>query len=365
MKILIVSDAWEPQVNGVVRTLQATSRELKKMGHDVLVVGPDATRWCSIKTPTYPDITLELFARRRLRKIIERFQPDFIHIATEGPLGWAMRNLCLHLHRPFTSSFMTRFPEYFEARVPRWLTLSVKLFTYAGLRHFHAFSSAIMVATPSIEAILRKRRYRRIVRWSRGVDIAMFKPYDKNISTYSTFERPILLYVGRVAIEKNLRAFLNLKSPGTKVVIGQGPDLAILKNEYPSICFLGEMHNQQLAYHYSAADLFVFPSTTDTFGLVLLEACASGLRIASYPAPGPVDIFADPETCAFVVLDADLEQAVSRALALPDPGSLPHNFAERFSWEACTHQFFHNLQASTPQAIKRISRLRNWLGWRW
>lgn len=362
MKILIVSDAWKPQVNGVVRTLQATTRELQKRGHAVEVIGPDTTRWCSIKTPTYPDITLELFGRRRLRKIIEKFQPDLIHIATEGPLGWAMRNLCVHLHKPFTTSFMTRFPEYFEARVPRWLTLSVRLFTYAGLRRFHAFSSAIMVATPSIESILRKRRYRRIVRWSRGVDTDLFQPYDKNIDAYAGLSRPLLLYVGRVAVEKNLRAFLSLNAPGTKIVIGQGPDLAMLKAEYPDIRFLGEMHGEELARHYAAADVFVFPSTTDTFGLVLLEASASGLRIASYPAPGPVDVFADPDTCAFAVLDADLEEAVSRALALPDPGHLPRKFAERFSWEACTNQFFHNLQASTPKAVKRITRLRNWLG---
>lgn len=362
MKILIISDAWRPQVNGVVRTLEATAQQLEGLGHEVQVVGPDITRWCSIGAPTYPGIRLEFFGRRRLRRIIEAFQPDFIHIATEGPLGWAMRNLCLHLHRPFTTSFMTRFPEYFEARAPRWLTLTVRLSTYAGLRRFHAFSSAIMVSTPSIEAILRKRRYRRIVRWARGVDTNLFRPQGKAIDTYAAFARPILLYVGRVAVEKNLRAFLDLKTPGTKVVIGDGPDLAMLAAQYPAAHFLGAMHGDALARHYAAADLFVFPSTTDTFGLVLLEACASGLRIASYPAPGPVDIFSDPETCAFAVLDADLEQAVNRALALPDPGPLPRRFAERFSWEACTHQFFHNLQASTPKAVKRITRLRNWLG---
>ena len=301
MKILIISDAWYPQLNGVVRTLEATIAMLRHYGHEVQVVGPDASRWCSIAAPTYPDIRLEFLARPR------------------------------------------------------------RLIAYAGLRRFHAPSSAVMVATPSIEAELRKRRFRRIARWSRGVNTDIFKLYGKQIEAFSHLPRPILLYVGRVAVEKNLAAFLELKTTGSKVVIGEGPDLAKLRAEYLESHFLGKMEGEILARHYAAADLFVFPSTTDTFGLVLIEACAAGLRIASYPAPGPVDIFNDPRTHQFAGLDKNLQQAVDHALSLPDNPEIPHAFASEFSWAACTQQFYENLQARTPRAVKRITRFREWL----
>jgi len=363
-KILIVSDAWYPQINGVVRTLEETSSELRRMGHDVLIAGPDALRWCTFAAPSYPSIKLEFLARPRLYKIVQEFKPDFIHIATEGPLGWAARNMCLYHRLPFTTSYHTRFPEYLAARVLKIFSRFVRIFSYAALRRFHTPSSAIMVATPSIEAELHKRKFRRIVRWSRGVDTKLFQPYGKNIEAYQNIPRPVLLYVGRVAIEKNLRAFLGLKTPGSKVVIGDGPDLELLRTEYPDAHFLGSMSGEILARHYAACDLFVFPSTTDTFGLVLLEACAAGLRIASYPAPGPVDVFSDPTTQKFAVLDADLHQAVQRALVLPNDPALPRTFAESFSWQACTADFYNHLQAPTPEAIKRITRLRHWLS-RW
>jgi glycosyltransferase involved in cell wall biosynthesis len=363
MKILIISDAWHPQVNGVVRTLESTTRELQKAGHEVRIVGPEAG-WRSFKAPTYPDIRLEFLARPRLRRVMDAFAPDFVHIATEGPLGWAGRNLCLHLRRPFTTSYHTRFPEYLAARMPKWAARGVRLIAYATLRRFHTPASAIFVATPSIEEELRQRKFRRLARWSRGVDTDLFKPYGKNHAAYRNLPRPILLYVGRVAIEKNLRAFLDLETPGSKVVVGDGPDLPLLRAEYKRAHFLGPHVGEELARHYAAADLFVFPSTTDTFGLVLLEACAAGLRVASYPAPGPVDVFANPAARRFAALDADLGRAVAAALALPDDAEAPRRFAGGFSWAACTRQFFEHLQAPTPKAVKRITRLRNWLS-RW
>ncbi len=363
-KILIISDAWRPQINGVVRTLESTSAVLQKNGHDVRIVGPDAMRWCTVAAPSYPSIKLEFLARHRLYKIVQDYQPDFIHIATEGPLGWAARNMCLYHRLPFTTSYHTRFPEYLAARVPKLFSKFVRVFSYAALRRFHTPSSAIMVATESIEHELQRRKFRRLVSWSRGVDTQLFRPYDKDLDAYKNLPRPLLLYVGRVAVEKNLRAFLALKVPGSKIVIGDGPDLDMLRAEYPAAQFLGSLTGENLARHYAACDLFVFPSTTDTFGLVLLEACAAGLRIASYPAPGPVDIFGSPRTAGFAILDTDLDQAVNYALTLPNDPALPRQFAEKFSWESCTADFFNHLQAPTPKAIKRITRLRNWLS-RW
>ncbi len=363
-KILIISDAWLPQVNGVVRTLQATMHELQAMGHEVLIIGPDASRWCTVAAPSYPSIKLEFLARVRVARIIRDFQPDFVHIATEGPLGWAVRNLCLWQGRPFTTSYHTRFPEYVAARVPRLLAKPVRILTYALLRRFHAPSSAIMVATPSIQNELQRRKFRRLVRWVRGVDTKTFRPYGKFLPSYAGLPRPLLLYVGRVAVEKNLRAFLEIPTHGSKIVVGDGPDLAILQREHPMAHFLGAMEGEQLGRHYAAADVFVFPSTTDTFGLVLLEACACGLRIASVPAPGPSDIFADPATRDFAVLDDNLERAIGFALQKPDVSENPREFAETFSWQACTQQFYQHLQAPTPKALKRMARLRGWLG-RW
>lgn len=363
-KILIISDAWYPQINGVVRTLETTAEVLRKEGHDVRIVGPDNKQWWSFPAPSYPSITLEFMARPRLFRMVKEFQPDFIHIATEGPLGWAARNMCLHNKLPFTTSYHTRFPEYLSARMPRIFSKFTRVFCYAALRRFHTPSAAIMVATPSIEQELHARKFRRLVRWSRGVDTELFQPYGKEIAAYQNLPRPYLLYVGRVALEKNLRAFLDLKTPGSKIIIGDGPDLAMLRTEYKDAHFLGSMAGEVLARHYAAADVFVFPSTTDTFGLVLLEACAAGLRIASYPAPGPIDIFDPVRTKDFAALNADLGEAVRQALALPDQPSLPRAFAETFSWQACSADYFHHLQASTPKAIKRITRFRNWLS-RW
>lgn len=364
MRILIISDAWHPQINGVVRTLEATAAELAQMGHEVEITGPMTTGWRTVGAPSYPSIKLEFFARQRLWRLVKNFNPDFIHIATEGPLGWAGRNLCMEMRKPFTTSYHTRFPEYLAARMFPFLRKPVELAAYAMLRRFHAPSSAVMVATASIERELQRKKFRHIVRWLRGVDTDLFRPYGKDISAYAALPRPILLYVGRVSVEKNLGAFLEAKTPGCKIVIGDGPDMDYLKRSFPDAHFLGSMEGEELARHYAAADLFVFPSTTDTFGLVLLEAAACGLRIAGCPAPGPVDIFSDPAARNFAVLNVDLGDAIRQALALPDDPALPRPFAEKFSWGVCTQQFFQHLQASTPRAVKRITRIRNWLA-RW
>jgi glycosyltransferase involved in cell wall biosynthesis len=366
MRILIVTDAWHPQVNGVVRTLEATAHHLGLMGHEVEVVGPDLQSWRMIAAPTYPSIKLELFAGSRLQRLMGRFNPDLIHIATEGPLGWAARNLCLKLQRPFTTSYHTRFPEYLEARVPRLFQSFVRTLAYAALRRFHAPSSALLVATPSIERELQKRKFRRIVRWSRGVDTDLFRPYGKDDVTYVGLPRPILLYAGRIAPEKNLDAFLKAETPGSKIIIGEGPDSQRLKTDYPLAHFLGEMEGEILARHYAAADLFVFPSASDTFGLVLLEAMACGLRVAAMPAPGPRDIFAGEGAERFAVLNDNLQKAIEDALDLPQDASLPRDYvAKNYSWEKCTTVFFDHLQASTPEAIKRIARLRHWMSRNW
>ncbi len=362
MKILIISDAWHPQINGVLRTLEATTQELILQGHEVRVLGPDPHRWCTFSAPSYAEIKLEFFASSRIAAFLDKFRPDFIHIATEGPLGFSARSVCLRQGRPFTTSYHTRFPEYLAARCPRFLAPLVACIIYALLRRFHAPSSAVMVATASIERELRNHKFYRLVRWSRGVDNQLFKPRKDQITSYKNFSHPILLYVGRIAIEKNLRAFLDIKTSGSLVLIGQGPDIDHLKADYPHAYFLGSMSGEQLAQHYAAADLFVFPSTTDTFGLVLLEACASGLRIAAYPAPGPVDLFSAPETKTFSALDQDIQKAVEQALDLPNNPEAPHNFASHFSWQACATQFFTHLQVPTPKAKRRLLRWRKKIG---
>jgi glycosyltransferase involved in cell wall biosynthesis len=360
MRILIVSDAWHPQINGVVRTYEATVRELMQMGHEVRVIGPDLARKTTIPLPVYPEIGLEFFGASRIREILTVFQPDVIHIATEGPLGWAARRECLRAGRAFTTAYHTHYASYLAARVPYGLRRLVRWLAYVILRRFHAPSGAVMVATPSLEAELRQHNFQRLALWPRGIDTDLFRLGDKNLAAYAGLPRPILLYVGRVAVEKNLPAFLGADVPGTKVVIGRGPDFEKLVKAYPHARFLGSKEGEELARHYAASDLFIFPSKTDTFGLVLLEACASGLRVAAYPAPGPRDIFADREkTDAFAVLDADLEKAILRALALPPDAAPSRAFAGMFSWRSCTEAFFEHLQARAPIVQRwRIRRNR-------
>ena len=334
-RILIVSDAWKPQVNGVVRTIAHTVRELEKMGHTVEVVGPE--RFRTFPLPSYPEIRIAWWPKPGVAKAIDAFRPDAIHIATEGPLGKAARGICLKRGYAFTTAYHTQFPEYVHARAR--IPLS---WTYGILRRFHAASSAVMVATPSLDETLAARGFKNLVRWSRGVDVDLFRPQSKDI--YS-FPRPILLYAGRVAIEKNIEAFLALDTPGTKVVIGRGPALDSLKAAYPDAKFLGFLDNGKLAAHFAGADCFVFPSRTDTFGLVLLEALASGVPVAAFPVTGPRDVITDQKIGA---LDEDLGAAVRRALNGDPEACRTHALA--YSWEAAARQFLVNLAPMTERA---------------
>ncbi|MDR3515891.1 MAG: glycosyltransferase family 1 protein [Azospirillaceae bacterium] len=336
MKILIVTDAWYPQVNGVVRTLNTTRDELLKMGHIVEIVGPD--RFMTVPMPTYREIRLALRPGARLARLIAAFAPDCIHIATEGPLGFAARRFCLRRRVPFTTAYHTRFPEYIRDRAPVPLALS-----YAVVRRFHAPSSAVMVATQSIEDALKKRGFKNIRRWTRGVDTELFHLRDKS---FLSDPRPIAMYVGRVAVEKNLEAFLKLDLPGTKYIVGDGPQFNDYKQRYPQARFVGAKHGEELAQHYAAADVFVFPSRTDTFGLVLLEALASGVPVAAYPVPGPIDVIHQADIGC---LDEDLGTAVRVALT-KDPEAC-RRYALGYSWGASARQFLFNLRPFHPDAI--------------
>lgn len=273
MKIMIVTDAWEPQVNGVVRTLKSTTRELTALGHRVELLTPLEFR--TVPCPTYPEIRLSLLPGRRVRERIEQFAPDALHIATEGPLGMAARSYALKHGLPFTTAYHTRFPEYVQARFG--IPLSA---TYRFLRWFHGPSRAVMAPTPVVKQDLEKFGFGNVVLWTRGVDLDIFHPMESKVLNSA---RPIFLYVGRVAIEKNVEAFLALDLPGSKWVAGEGPALAELKSRYPEVNYLGVLSQAELAKVYAAADVFVFPSRTDTFGLVLLEALACGTPAAAYP----------------------------------------------------------------------------------
>lgn len=334
-RILIVTDAWAPQVNGVVRTLSVVVGLLRAGGDTVEVIGPD--RFRSIATPGYAEIRLALAPRRTLRRMIEAFRPDAIHIATEGPLGWAARGLCLKQGWRFTTSFHTRFPDYVHARtrIPRALS-------WALMRHFHRPSAAVLVATPSLAAEMTARGFRNLAAWSRGVDLARFSPSPR--APWEGLPRPVFLYAGRIAVEKNIEAFLALDLPGSKAVVGDGPQRAALQARYPEAHFTGRLENGKLAAAYAGADAFVFPSRTDTFGLVLLEALASGTPVAAFPVTGPLDVIGPaPEPVG--ALSEDLREACLKALAA-DRATCRH-YAEGWSWDACAARFRETLTPAT------------------
>ncbi len=328
MRIAIATDAWFPQVNGVVRTMNRVVEELRALGHEVEPFGPE--RFLTVACPTYPEIRLAIAPGRKLGELFERFRPQAIHVSTEGPLGLAARRYCLSLRRPFTTAYHTRFPEYVEARTK----LPVR-HAYRWLRRFHGPSRGIMVATDSIRRELEQWGFANIRPWSRGVDTDLFRPRDKS---WLDLKRPVHLYVGRVAVEKNVAAFLALDLPGSKMVVGNGPMLPELKQRYPAVHFAGARHGEDLARHYAAADLFVFPSRTDTFGLVMLEALASGLPVAACPVPGPLDVIGNTDVG---VLSEDLAAAARAALAIPPERC--RDFALRFSWRRTAEQFLGNL----------------------
>jgi glycosyltransferase involved in cell wall biosynthesis len=329
MKIAIITDAWLPQTNGVVTTLNRTGEHLEKMGHEVLFITP--RQFKTIPLPTYPEIRLSLFPKRKVFKILDDFEPEAIHIATEGPLGSAARRYCLARELKFTTAYHTQFPYYIRLRVPIPVSVS-----YSVLRRFHSKAQRVMVPTESQRQELMKWGFSNVVIWSRGVDIDLFKPREKN---YLADERPISMFTGRVAVEKNIEAFLSLDIPGTKYVVGDGPDREALSARYPEVRFVGYKFGEELAQHMAAADVFVFPSRTDTFGIVMLDAMACGVPVAAYPVTGPVDVIKNGVNG---ILDEDLGNAVTRALKLSPEDA--RKFAEAHSWMAATKQFFSHLE---------------------
>jgi glycosyltransferase involved in cell wall biosynthesis len=329
-RILIVTDAWLPQVNGVVRTMTTVANELRAMGHVVEVIGPD--RFRTFPCPTYPDIALSVLPRRRLIRMIQAFGPDALHIATEGPLGIAARRWARRHDMAFTTAFHTRFAEYIQAR----LHLPTRPI-YAWMRHFHGASQGTMVATASLREELLARGFRNIRAWSRGVDLDLFRPEPREDWD---LPRPVFLYVGRVAVEKNISAFLNLDLPGSKVVVGGGPQLSMLQREYPQVRFTGPRYGEALARAYAGADVFVFPSLTDTFGLVILEALACGTPVAAFPVTGPKDVLTGA-VGRIGAVNADLRLAALAALDADRAACRAH--AEQYSWRACAEIFLSHL----------------------
>ena len=326
MRILIVTDAWEPQVNGVVRTLQATVAELRAAGHEVGIVSPDLFR--SLPCPSYPEIRLALAGWRKVGRRIRAFGPQAIHISTEGPLGMAARRWCIRNKFPFTTAYHTRFPEYVAARLP----LSPE-FVWRFIRWFHRPARHIMVATRSLARELADQGLGQTMMWERGVDHDLFRPDRAPLPAYDGLARPIQLYVGRVAVEKNIGAFLDCDRTGTKVIVGDGPALAELQARYPGALFLGKLGGETLASAYAGADVFVFPSRTDTFGLVVIEALSCGTPVAAFPVPGPGDIVRDGAGA----LDEDLALAIDTALTCDRADA--EALGARYSWASCTAQF--------------------------
>ena len=322
-RILIVTDAWKPQVNGVVRTLSKMRDGLRERGWEVVVLGPSGF---TMRCPTYPEIRLTLEPTQAILDTLRDWTPEAVHIATEGPLGRAMRTFCVNHDWPFTTSFHTRFPEYLKARFAlprRW--------TYAYLRGFHRPAQKVLAPSPSIVQDLQSRGFTNVELWGRGVDLAQFHPSKRKSFP---FTYPIQLYVGRIAIEKNLGAFLRLNVPGTKLIVGDGPDRQRLQREFPEAVFMGPLFGEALAEAYASADVFVFPSLTDTFGLVMLEALASGTPVAAFPTSGPLDVITDPRVG---VLHADLQTAVEGALLLKRDDC--YEFAQRHSWRNSVDTF--------------------------
>ncbi len=334
-KILIVTDAWTPQVNGVVRTLEILGNDLRALGHNVHYVTPQ--RRLTLPMPTYPEIRLTLFARSAVKKEMTAFAPDVIHIATEGPLGLAARHYCLKHGMPYSTSFHTRFPEYVHSRFP----FIPESLIYRWLLWFHKPASAMMVATRSLKREMQSHGFTNVRIWSRGVDTEKFRPIP---GTFLPFQKPLWLYVGRVAVEKNIEDFLSLALPGTKVIVGDGPQRAVLERKYPTAKFMGPKFGDELVRLYSASDVFVFPSRTDTFGLVLLEALACGTPVAAYPVQGPLDVIGHAPVGA---LDEDLLIACQKALSISRQDA--RAFALRHSWTACTQQFLTNIVPDPPE----------------
>lgn len=328
MRIALISDAWHPQINGVVTTLSNTCGALQKLGHSVELITPDLFRtW---PCPGYPDVGMAFLCGPKLRPLLKAFKPDAIHLATESCIGFAARRFCRQYGYRYTTSFHSRFPEYFKLRAG--VPVSV---TNNYLRWFHRHSTRVMVSTESLQQELMHKGFKRLALWSRGVDTELFRPRDK---TFIDDRRPIFMYVGRVAIEKNVEDFLRLDLPGTYYVIGDGPIRQKLQMKYPDVRFMGYQTGEMLARYLAAADVLVFPSRHDTFGLVILEALACGVPVAAYPVQGPQDILTDARAG---ILHNDLKQAATRALSLNAQNC--RRYALQYTWEQCARQFVSHL----------------------
>lgn len=358
MRIMLATDAWEPQINGVVRTLTRVVAELKAMGHSVEVISPDQFK--TFPLPTYPEIKLAVGAYDRVQERFKSFEPEAIHIATEGPIGLAARRICVEWRLPFTTSYHTKFPEYVSARLPVPVQAG-----YAYMRWFHKPSGRLMVATPTMRDELTLHGFRNISPWARGVDTVMFHPREPgDEDLFEGLPRPIWLNVGRIAVEKNIEAFARLDLPGTKVLVGDGPQRDDLAATYPELHFTGALHGEDLSRAYACADVFCFPSLTDTFGLVILESMAAGTPVAAYPAPGPIDII--PGSGAGAVAPTPTEGLREACLeALKCDRATVRAFAEKFSWRVCAEEFVRNLQPYPEpektrfwRKLRRLARLR-------
>ncbi|MCC7225885.1 MAG: glycosyltransferase family 1 protein [Burkholderiaceae bacterium] len=323
-RLLIVTDAAAPQVNGVVRTIGNTTRQLEAMGIEVQMLTPE--RFKTVACPSYPEIRLSLTTSRTVERIIEEINPDALHVSTEGPLGWHVRRIALRRGWKFTTAYHTRFPEYVHARtgIPAaWI--------YKVFKRFHGAASAVLAPTPTIRDNLILNGFERIVQWTHGVDHDIFYPRIEQNPVNK--QNPVFLYVGRLAIEKNVEAFLKLDLPGTKWVAGVGPAEQDLRRKYPGAKYIGVLSQDDLARLYSEADVFVFPSLTDTFGLVMVEAMACGLPVAAFPVPGPLDVIGNSGAG---VMDTDLRAACLRALEIPRERAIAH--AKTFSWEIASRK---------------------------
>ena len=337
MRILVATDAWRPQVNGVVRSLEQTAEAAKAQGVEFVFLSPAG--FASLPMPSYGEIRLALATPGQIARQIDAAAADFVHIATEGPIGFFARQACLRRGRLFTTSYHTRFPEYIAARVPL-----PESWSYAALRGFHNASAGTMVSTASLERELSGRGFRRLMRWSRGVDHTLYKPRPDRIFA---LPGPIFLYVGRVAVEKNIEAFLRLSLPGSKVVVGDGPALETLKRAWPGVHFAGVLTGETLARAYASCDVFVFPSLTDTFGIVLLEALACGLPVAAFPVTGPIDVIGGTGAG---VLDEDLGKAALACLDISRQACRAE--AMNYTWERSAGQFIANvLQVSGKSPV--------------
>jgi glycosyltransferase involved in cell wall biosynthesis len=330
MRVLVATDAWEPQVNGVVRTLQSLAESARGLGATIEFLTPEG--FSSVPVPTYPGLRVALPSAREIAHRIEQAAPDAIHIATEGSIGYMVRRYCLQRGLPFTTSYTTRFPEYISARAP-----IPEAWSYAVLRCFHAPATVTMVSTASLMAELASRGFKHLGLWTRGVNTDLFRP-ERAVAL--DLPRPIFVSMGRVAVEKNLEAFLSLDLPGSKVVIGEGPQEAELRRRFPDVIFTGELHGETLAAHVAAADVFVFPSKTDTFGVAQLEALACGIPVAAYPVTGPKDVIAGHP---IGVLDNDLRAACLGALNISRAAC--RDFALTRSWQVSARQFLGHAES--------------------